>query len=128
VNKEPGVSANPIRRRAVRMAVAATLSLVMLAGCTTAQKAPGSYAGVEDDFIEGCVTVAKGDNQKSESDTTKIASPQDYCQCVFDAIEKKIPYSDFKKTQSTMQDEGGKIPSKYIDAYESCDPSDKASS
>lgn len=117
--------ANPIRRRAVQVVVAAALSIVALSGCTTAQKAPGSYAGVEDDFIDGCVTVAKGDNEKTEENTTEIASPQDYCQCVFNAIEKKIPYSEFKKTQSTMQDEGGKIPSKFTEAYDSCDPADE---
>ncbi|HWJ62663.1 MAG TPA: hypothetical protein VNS19_11895 [Acidimicrobiales bacterium] len=121
------MSANPIRRRAVQVVAAAALSLVVLSGCTTAQKAPGSYSGVEDDFIQGCVEVAKGDNQKSEENTTKIVSPQDYCQCVFDAIQEKIPYDQFKKTQSTMQDEGGKIPSKYIEAYDSCDPAEKAS-
>jgi hypothetical protein len=42
---------------------------------------------------------------------------------VFDAIEKKVPYSEFKETQSRMQDEGGKIPSKFVDAYDSCKPS-----
>ncbi|MGN6694293.1 MAG: hypothetical protein ACTHN0_08950 [Aquihabitans sp.] len=122
------MTANPIRRRAVRVVAAVALSLVVLSGCTHAQRAPSSYAGLEDDFVQGCVTVAKGDNEKSEENTTKIASPQDYCQCVFDAIEKKIPYSEFKKTQSTMQDEGGKIPSKFQKAYDSCDPAAQSDS
>ncbi|HWJ96823.1 MAG TPA: hypothetical protein VNQ33_01620 [Acidimicrobiales bacterium] len=122
------MTANPIRRRAVRVVTAVALSLVVLSGCTTAQHAPKSYAGVEDDFLEGCVKVAESDNQEAQAKTTEIASPQSYCQCVFDAIEKKIPYSDFKKAQSTMQDEGGKIPAKFIDAYESCDPAAKADS
>lgn len=122
------MTANPIRRRAARVVAAAALSIVVLSGCTTAQKAPSNYSGVEDDFMDGCVTIAKDDNTTSEGDTTKIASPQDYCECVFAAIEKKIPYSEFKKTQSTMQDEGGKIPEKYIEAYDSCDPAETASS
>ncbi len=110
------------------MAAGAVLALVVLSGCTTAQRAPGSYSGVEDNFLQGCEQVAKDDNAKSESNTTEIASPATYCQCVFNAIEKKIPYDEFKKTQSTMQDEGGKIPSNFIEAYDSCDPAEQADS
>ena len=114
------------------MAAVATLSLVLLGGCTTAQKAPGSYAGAEDNFLEGCQEIAKSDNGKADDegqkDTTKIASPTTYCQCVFNAIEKKIPWSEFKETQSTMQDEGGPLPKKIQDAYDSCDPAEKADS
>jgi hypothetical protein len=134
VNKEPGVSANPIRRRAVRTAVAATLALVLLGGCTTAQKAPSNYAGAEDNFLEGCEEIAKSDNGKDsdagQENTTKIASPSTYCQCVFDKLSGKngVAYSEFKKIQSRMQDEGGPLPESFIEAYASCDPSEKASS
>jgi hypothetical protein len=110
------------------MAAVATLSLVMLAGCSAAQKPPSGYSGAEDNFLQGCEQIAKDDNGDDQADTTKIASPATYCQCVFDAIEKDIPWSEFKDTQSTMQDEGGKIPSKFIKAYASCDPAEKASS
>lgn len=129
------MSANPIRRRAVRVALAATLSLVLLGGCTTAQKAPSNYAGAEDDFIDGCVTVAKNDNGKDsdagQENTTKISSPTTYCQCVFDAISDPkdgIEYSEFKKIQSRMQDEGGPLPESFIEAYASCDPAETAGS
>lgn len=122
------MTANPIRRRALSVVAAAALSLVVLSGCTTAQKAPSNYAGVEDDFIDGCVTVAKGDNDKTEENTTEIADPSSYCQCVFKAIEDDISYSEFKKTQSRMQDEGGKIPDSFVKAYDSCDPADEGSS
>jgi len=128
------VSVNPIRRRAVRMAAAAALSLVVLAGCTTAQKAPSSYAGAEDNFLEGCQQIATSDNgkdgDKGQEDTVEIASPATYCQCVFDEISGKngIPYSEFKKIQSRMQDEGGPLPDSFIKAYDSCDPAEKADS
>lgn len=120
--------ANPIRRRSARMVVAATVSLVLLGGCTTAQKAPKDYAGAEDNFLEGCQEIAKSDNGKDgdqgQEGTTKIASPSTYCQCVFDALSGKdgVPYSEFKKIQSTMQDEGGALPESFIKAYDSCDP------
>ncbi|MCU1372407.1 MAG: hypothetical protein JWO77_3601 [Ilumatobacteraceae bacterium] len=126
------MSANPIRRRTARAVVAATLCLVLLGGCTHSQKPAKNYAGAEDNFLEGCESRAKDDNKKADDqgqeDTAKIAAPADYCQCVFDAIEKAIPYSEFKKTQSTMQDEGGALPDKIVKAYEDCDPAETASS
>ena len=128
------MSANPIRRRAARMAVAATLALVLLGGCTTGQKAASNYAGAEDNFLEGCVKVAKNDNgkdaSKGQENTTEIASPETYCQCVFDEIsgDGGIAYSEFKKIQSRLQDEGGPLPKSFIEAYDSCDPAETASS
>ena len=116
------------------MVVVATLSLLLLGGCTTAQKAPKDYAGAEDNFLEGCQEIAKSDNGKDgdqgQESTTKITSPSTYCQCVFDALSAKdgVPYSEFKKIQSRMQDEGGPLPESFIEAYASCDPSEKASS
>jgi len=118
----------------MRMAVAATLSLVLLGGCTTAQKAPSNYAGAEDNFLEGCEQVAKSDNGKDgdtgQENTTKISSPATYCQCVFDELSGKngVPYSEFKEIQSRMQDEGGPLPDSFIAKYDSCDPSEQADS
>jgi len=87
------------------MAVVATVSLVLLGGCTTAQKAPSNYAGAEDNFLEGCEQIAKSDNGK-------------------DGVE----YSEFKKIQSRMQDEGGALPKSYLEVVDRCDPAEKASS
>ena len=126
------MSANPIRRRVVRAALAATLSLAVLGGCSAAQRAPKNYSGAEDNFLEGCEQVAGSDNGKAgdagQEDTTEIASPKTYCQCVFAAIEKNVPYSKFKETKARMDDEGGPLPDSIVKAYDSCDPSAKADS
>lgn len=128
------MSANPIRRRTARVVVGAVLSLVILGGCTTGQKAASNYAGAEDNFLEGCETRAKEDTEKADDegqeDTTKIADPATYCQCVFDAISgpNGVEYSEFKKIQSRMQDEGGPLPDSFIKVYEDCDPSEQADS
>lgn len=126
------MSATPIRRRAARAAALAVVSLLMLGGCSAAQRAPSSYSGAEDNFLEGCTAIAQSDNgkdkDKGQEDTTRIASPKTYCQCVFNAIEKNVEYSDFKEIQSRMQDEGGPLPASFIEAYDSCDPAEKASS
>lgn len=122
------MSATPIRRRVRRGAALAVVSLLMLAGCTAAQRPPSSYSGAEDNFIEGCVNIAKSDDthldDKGQKDTVEIASPKTYCQCVFDAISGKngVPYSEFKSIQSRMQDEGGPLPESFQKAYDSCDP------
>ncbi len=116
------------------MAVVVTLSVGLLGGCSTAQRPPSSYAGAEDNFLEGCEQVAKSDNgkvdDKGQESTTKIASPATYCQCVFDKLsgDNGVPYSEFKKIQSRMQDEGGPLPASFIKKYDGCDPSEQASS
>ncbi len=128
------MSANPIRRRAALAAVAATVSLIMLGGCTTGQKAASNYAGAEEAFLEGCVTVAESDNTKvadeGQEDTTEISSPKTYCQCVFDELSGPdgVEFSEFKEIQSRMQDEGGALPDSFIEAYGDCDPAEQAGS
>ncbi|WP_426571708.1 hypothetical protein [Aquihabitans sp. McL0605] len=118
------MSATPIRRRATRVVALAAVSLIMLGGCSAAQRAPSSYDGARDNFIEGCESVAKSDNSnadaKGQADVTKIASPKDYCTCVFAAYKKNVPYSDFKKTKARMDDEGGPLPDSFIKAFSSC--------
>jgi len=124
------VPATPIRRRATRALLAGLIAITVLSGCTEGQKAPGSYSGAEDNFLEGCVKTATDDNEKDndqgEVDPTRIVDPQGYCQCSFDAVsaEGGVPYSEFKEIQSRMQDEGGPLPTDYLDVVnEACDPS-----
>jgi hypothetical protein len=122
------VSASPIRRR-LAVAAVALASLLVLGGCTTGQRAPGDYEGAEDNFLEGCVQIADQDNQTIEDgdadveSPTEIKAPQDYCQCVFDAISGPdgVPFSEFKKIQSTMQDTGGPLPDSYLKVIDDSD-------
>ena len=113
--------ATPIRRRATRALVLAAASLLVLGGCSHTQRAPSSYSGVKDNFIEGCQDIGKSDKGKADdsgqTDTTKIASPVNYCTCVWAAISNEktgVPYSEFKKIQSDMQDVGGALPASYL--------------
>ena len=128
------MSATPTRRRVGRVVVLAFASLLVLGGCTSVQKAPKDYAGAEDNFLEGCQQIASSDNgkvdDKGQTDTTKISSPKAYCQCVFDAISGKngVPYSEFKKIQSDMQDTGGPLPASFIKEYAKCKPSETSGS
>lgn len=119
------MSPNPIRprRSIVAALVAGALALVLLAGCTSVQRAPSSYSGVEDNFMEGCTTRAAADAEVEGA--AKIASPKTYCQCVFDAISDKqdgIPYNEFKQMNTDLQNNGGPLPDKLQKAYDGCDP------
>ena len=104
----------------------AAVSLIVLGGCTTGQKSASNYAGAEDNFLEGCIDIADdpGDPDVEQSDVVEITSPEDYCQCVFDELSgpNGIEFSEFKKINSTMQDEGGPLPDDFIAAYDSCEP------
>lgn len=134
MSKEPRVSATPNRRRSKAVLAGLAVTLLFATGCTQGQKDASNYGDTEDDFIEGCVSRAEEDTAKIEDGEATgeglvaIESPQDYCQCVFDAIEDTIPFEEFKETNSRMRDEGGPLPQDIIDAYDSCDPSDTGAS
>jgi len=117
------VSASPIRRRATRALLVAGLSLTLLAGCTTTQRDARNYKDTEKHFLEGCATRAAEDNE-AKGTQVEIASPKAWCQCVFDAIEKDVPFEDFRKANSDLRDgEGdGTLPKEIQKAYDSCDP------
>ena len=114
------MSATPIRRRAVRAVLAGAVSLVLLAGCTTTQRDASNYKDTEDDFLEGCITRATEDN--ADGAEVQIASPEDWCQCAFDAIEDEIEFDRFKEVNSDLRDNGGPLPDDIQAAYDSCDP------
>lgn len=117
------MSAAPISRRGLRAMAVGAFSLLVLAGCTTTQRDASDYGGTRDDFLEGCVATAEADNDAKGTEV-KIASPQNWCECVFKAIEKNVPFDDFKKANSELRDNGGALPKKIQEAYDSCDPAD----
>ena len=119
------MSATPIRRRAVRALAVAGLSLTLLAGCTTHQRDASNYGDTEDNFLEGCIARATEDNGADDVEV-KISAPESWCQCVFDAIEKDVPFDDFKKANSDLRDNGGALPANIQAAYDSCDPTEGA--
>lgn len=111
------------RRRAGRTLAVVAVSLLALAGCSSAQREPSSYSGAEDNFIEGCETVAKQDNKTGGE--TEISSPKTYCQCVFDAISDKetgVEFSRFKEINADLRQNGGPLPKDFQKAYDSCKP------
>lgn len=116
--------------RALRAVAAAALVAAVSVGCTTGQKDSSNYGEAEDAFIEGCTQIAQSDSEKiaedpdGAGDRQEIASPTSYCRCVFDHIGRTVPFADFKRTNSQMRDEGGRLPSEITEAYETCDPAD----
>ena len=103
------------------------LLVVVLSGCTQAQKVPSSYSGAEDDFKQGCVDVATQDANSPEA-KVEIASPKTYCNCVWDEITKNVPWDTFKEINSDLSDNGGPLPESFQKAYASCDPEATSSS
>ncbi|MFN8019015.1 MAG: hypothetical protein U0P45_12960 [Acidimicrobiales bacterium] len=131
MSKEPCVSAPSNRRtraRGQRLVLAlVAICLVVLSGCTQAQRVPSSYDGAEDDFKAGCKDVATQDANSPEADV-KIASPTTYCNCVWDEITKNVPWDTFKEINSDLSANGGPLPESFQKAYDSCDPKATSSS
>jgi hypothetical protein len=104
-------------------------SVAFMVGCATGQQDASGYDDTEEDFLDGCVSVATSDNESIGTGgpggvpTTRISSPSDYCGCVFDEIRSTIPFAEFKQINSELRDEGGALPEGFRVAYGSCDPS-----
>jgi hypothetical protein len=118
VNKEPGVSRTPIRRRAARALLAGSLSLVVLAGCTTTQRDASNYEDTEEDFLEGCIATAEADAEVEGA--AVIASPEDYCQCAFDGLVESVEFDRFKEVNTELREEGGALPDDIAEVYAAC--------
>lgn len=120
------MSATPSRRRrATRAVLAGALSLVVLAGCTGVQKDAGSYRDTEEDFLAGCIQTAEADNALDGA--TAIESPENYCQCAFDAIVDNVKFDRFKEINGALREEGGELPTEITDAFDGCRPAEGAS-
>lgn len=107
------MTATPARRsRFTVPAAGLVLCLGLLAGCA-GQRTPTSYTqSVENNFLSGCVSTAKQDKT--------IASPTDFCNCAFKAIKKDVPFGDFKRANSKLTENPGKLPESFTKAYDSC--------
>lgn len=129
----PGLASrfHMLRPLAAASVVAAT-SAVFATGCAGAQREPTDYAGAEEAFLTGCVSVAESDgdaiglDMSGQPPRTRISSPSDYCRCVFDEVSAAVPFADFKRINATLRDEGGPLPGAFREAYASCDPASEA--
>ena len=117
------MSATPTRRRLVVRAVAgAAVGVLALAGCTSPQRAPSDYAGAEEQFLKGCVEVAEQDAKDGAENA--VASPKDYCTCVWEAVSDPktgLEFERFKEINSDLTEEGGELPKDIRKIYDSCD-------
>jgi hypothetical protein len=103
----------------VRAVLAGALSLVVLAGCTTTQRDASNYEDTEEEFLAGCIEQAELDAEVDGS--TRISSPEDFCQCAFDAIVDTVEFDRFKEINSDLRDDGGPLPDEISEAYASCE-------
>ena len=117
-----------LRRRAVRATLVGALALSVLTGCTTGQKDATNYEDTEDDFVAGCIELAEADAAAIEAgeDGTEgaeaIASPEDYCQCVFDTISGPdgVPFDEFDAINEDLRTNGGPLPEDFVATYADC--------
>lgn len=106
----------PTRRRARLATTVAVAALVALAaaGCATGQKTPSSYSpAVQKQFIEGCVKVGMSDG---------VRSARSFCTCAYAELRDGLPFSQFKKVNSELTDNGGPLPGSVSRLVERCRP------
>jgi hypothetical protein len=66
----------------------------------------------EDNFMLGCTgRFQDGDNAGEESSDAKVSAPEDECQCVYDGLVEKVPFSEAKEfeDQQAEADSGDEI-------------------
>ncbi|MCU1355565.1 MAG: hypothetical protein JWM89_983 [Acidimicrobiales bacterium] len=130
-------TSNRRRRLPVLVAVAA-LSVALLAGCS-GQRDPGTYtSSVKRSFVSSCATQRALDDNTAikvtdtESLTAKTAAVKkvigktaygayrSYCTCVIGKITKDVKFSTFRTINEDLRLNGGKLPSSFTKAYDSC--------
>jgi hypothetical protein len=105
------------------LAAALVAALFVLAGCTGQQSTPGDYDGAKADFLEGCQEIAESDAD-AESAEARIASPDDYCDCVWGELTGPdgLSFDRFKEINSDLTENGGPLPDDILEVYGRCKP------
>ncbi|MEJ7585812.1 MAG: hypothetical protein WKF43_17395 [Acidimicrobiales bacterium] len=86
--------------------------MAALSSCTGQQRTPSDYGDTtSENFQEGCVATSTQEN---------IADPKDVCRCAYNAVEKEIPFKEFKEVYSDLQDERGPLPDNFVAIMSRC--------
>ena len=110
-------------RRPRRVAIlGAVLALGMLVGCT-GQRDPKGYSDtVRKDFVAGCDASAFA-GRANAKEMKAQALPTKQCECIYDAIEKDISFSDFSKANADRRDNASALDDPaFKKAFDSCGP------
>ncbi|MCU1452383.1 MAG: hypothetical protein JWN46_529 [Acidimicrobiales bacterium] len=107
----------PARRRSpARPAVLVIAALGLLVGCT-GQKVPTKYtSSVHTSFVAGCVSTTQKDSP--QIGTAKQISS--FCECAYTAIEKGVPFKEFKSVTDKLTETHQVLPASFQKAYASC--------
>ena len=95
------------------VALFALLALLLVSGC--GQKEPDKYGNdVKKAFLQGCTgqpqtdsgtpdTSATNDSGSASGSSVQLGT-QKSCTCVYDGLVKNVPFKDFKKANTSLQE------------------------
>jgi hypothetical protein len=110
-----------VRRPALLVAV--VLALAVAPSCTGGQRQPSEYgADYEANFMLGC-TGEYPDG--SVPNGYESLGSQDYCECVYDGLVKKVPFDEVKTFEDEQANaEAGEIevPTEIAAVFDDCEP------
>ncbi len=102
----------------------ALASLLTLTACGQ-QTQPNDYGEqYEKNFLFGCNEQTAVPEENPEETTPGPESPADFCQCVYDGLEKKVPFEQAKafEEQQAEADAGEiEVPKAIQSVIDSCD-------
>ena len=88
----------------LKPALAGVFALLLLAGCT-GQRDPGNYGdGVRDEFIKGCIGDILDPGVSKDSDRAPSTASRDECAYVYEQIEKKVDFDDFRSANTKLRE------------------------
>lgn len=97
------------------MVVGAVVLLLALSACSGRQVIPRGYGDTTSkNFQKGCVATAG-------SKEVQIDNPAGVCRCAYDRVVKEIPFSEFKKVNSKLQDKPGPLPANFVKIITDCE-------
>lgn len=121
------LKSNPSRSRSLRLrlgALGAAALLVPLACGVNPQ--PTDYGeDYENNFMLGCTGVFQdGDKAGERSSDAKVFAPEDVCQCIYDGLVEKVPFSeakDFEDAQADQEEGEIEVPDNIQTIIDECD-------
>lgn len=111
--------------RRLRLAALGAVALVVPLACGVNPQPTDYGDDYEDNFMLGCTGIfQKGDKEGERSSDAVVFAPQDECQCIYDGLVEKVPFSESKEfeEQQAEAESGDEIdvPDNIQKIYDEC--------
>jgi hypothetical protein len=115
----------PSRSLRLRLAALGAALLVVPMACGVNPQPTDYGDDYENNFMLGCTgRFQDGDNEGDRSSDAKVFAPEDVCQCIYDGLVEKVPFTEAKEFEEAQaEQEAGdiEVPENIQKIIDECD-------